>query len=223
MFRVLILFLFFQVSGLSQEGKVANDTVVSIKEPKKFKFLFAFDARRSFVLDRNVKFNGVKIGATYKGKLRFGMGIYEMRNPIRMPGIPVDKVEFPDATDTVFFKFNYSGVFVEPIWYNSKRWQISTPAQLGNGDVVLSYRDTSNTRNVEFFKGTVPVFSTSVAGQYKIWRWLAIGSGFGYRFILVKENDIKKSVSAPFYNLSVKVLLGELYKMAFKKEELEEW
>ncbi len=195
----------------------------SAKKQKKYKFLFAFDARRSFVMDRNVKFNGIKIGLTYLDKARFGLGFYGMRNPIRMQGIQLDPMEYPNASDTIYFNFTYSGLFYEPIWYNSKRWQLSTPVNFGGGEITLSYKVKDSTRTEQFMKGGVPVFGVRGAAQFKVFRWLAVGTGLGYRFILVEDKQVKSSISAPFYNFSVKVLFGELFRMAFKKEELEEW
>jgi hypothetical protein len=61
------------------------------------------------------------------------------------------------------------------------------------------------------------------SAQFKVWRWLALGTGAGYRQMLTRDENIGRSLNAPFYQLQLKLLLGELYRMAFRKEELEAW
>lgn len=190
---------------------------------KKNKFLLALDARRSFVLDKKTKFNGLKIGAVVSEKYKIGLGLYWMERPIILRDIKLNKEQYPDASDTVKFNFNYTSIFYEPIWYKNKRWELSTPLHLGIGAIRLSYRDTSNTKDVEFLKGGTPLAGISAAAEFKIWRWLAIGSGAGYRFILLNDSKVRKSVSAPIYSFSLKILAGELFKMTFRRKKLKEW
>ena len=222
-FLVLIFFAFLKTS----EGQIFGTSVKSDSlendGKKKRKFLFALDARRSFVLNRKTKFTGIKIGATVNNTYKWGLGLYAMENPIRMNGVLLDKEEYPDASDTILFDFNYVSYFFEPILIKTKRWEVSTPFQIGIGSIKLSYRDTTNTKDVLFQKGGSPIVGVSSLAQFKLFRWLALGAGFGYRVIVVKDADVRRSVSAPIYNFQVKILFGEIFKMVFKPNELEEW
>ncbi len=58
---------------------------------------------------------------------------------------------------------------------------------------------------------------TSVASQYKITRWLALGMGVGYRFVFSKEKKVSAGLNAPIYVFKVKLLMGELLKKWFVK------
>jgi len=211
----------------TSEGQIFNISVKSDSiendGKKKRKFLFALDARRSFVLNRKTKFTGIKIGATVNNKYKWGLGIYGLENPIRMNDVFLDKEEFPDASDTILFDFNYISYFFEPILIKTKRWEVTTPFQMGIGSIKLSYRDTTDTKDVLFQKGGSPILGFSSLTQYKLFRWLALGAGFGYRLIVLKDSEVRRSVSAPIYNFQVKILFGEIYKMVFKPHELEEW
>lgn len=220
----LILSLCQSSFGQTDSTQVGDST--QVEEPKKkrnTKFLFALDARRSFVLNKKTKFNGFKIGVIYKERHKFGLAFYGIQNPIILPDVHVDKNEYPDASDTVKFNFDYSCLFYEPIWFKSKRWQLSTPFQFGAGSIKLSYRNLEDTRDVEFLRGGTGVAGVSGVAQFKILRWLAVASGAGYRFILIDDKKVRRSISAPIYNFSVKILAGELFKMAFRRKKLEEW
>jgi len=213
------------VSSASSYSQEITDTtnVATKKKEKNVKLLFVLDARRSFVLDRKTKFNGLKFGVTIKKRHRLGMGIYWMQEPIRLPGLKIDKLEYPDASDTLKFNFSYTSIFYQPVLFANKRWDISIPLQLGVGKIQLFYRDTTDTKDVLFLEGGVPIFTLSSVVQFKIVRWFGLGAGLGYRMALSSDKEVKNAVNAPFYNVQLKIFLGEIYRMTFKRKELEEW
>lgn len=214
------------VSSILVHSQEVSDSITVIKKEKKknkVKFLFVLDARRSFVLDKKTKFNGFKLGVSIKERHRLGLGVYGMQNPIRLPGLQIDKQEYPDASDTLLFNFNYTSIFYQPVLFVNKRWEISTPHQLGIGKIRLYYRDTTDTKDVLFLEGAVPMFTVSSVFQFKIFRWIGLGLGVGYRMAISSDDDVKNAVNAPFYNFQLKVFLGEIYRMTFKKDQLEEW
>jgi hypothetical protein len=199
-----------------------NDTIIQKKSEKSdFKFFFALDARRSFVLEKNSKFNGLKLGFTYKDKHRFGLGIYGMQQPLRFVG-DVDKTNYPDATDTVSFNFSYSSIFYEYVWLKNKRWELSSPLHLGLGNLIFSYLDTASLFRPLYRGGALMTEITGVA-QYKVFRWFAVGTGAGYRVMLLSEKSIRQSLNSPVYLIQFKVLFGELYKMIARKDDYEKW
>lgn len=216
---MVILLVMLSTLGWSQDSTF----VPKEKKVKTAKLLFAFDARRSYVLDNKVKFNGIKIGVELYEKHRIGLGIYGMQKPVEFVGF-VDKQKFPDATDTIFFNFNYSGIFYDYVWLRTKRWELTTPLHLGVGGIELKYLDTAHHVSAQpFVKGGSYVFALGGTVQFKIWRWFALGTGGGYRKMLTHEENIKRPLDAPYYQFQVKILLGELYRMAFKRKNLEEW
>lgn len=216
---MFILLLLISLHSFAQDSVIVKKE----KDVKTAKLMFAFDARRSYVLQNKVKFLGIKIGAEIKEKHKVGLGIYWLQEPVNFVG-RVDKVEFPEATDTLLFNFNYSGLFYDYIWLRTKRWELTTPLHLGLGGIELKYIDTAGRVSPHpFIKGGSFVFGAGGSVQFKVWRWLALGTGGGYRTMLTKEENIKKPLNAPYYQFQVKILLGELYRMAFRRKELEEW
>lgn len=205
----LVLFLSIS-SSLAQ----SNDT---IDQPKNIKFLFGLDANRSFVLKTQTKFSGLRIGALVKGKHKIGFGFYGMQKPIILVR-NLNKNKYPNANDSLFFDFRYNSLFYEYIWYQTKRWEVSSPFHLGRGKVNLTYRDTLMNINKPLFKGKTSIFVTSGAVQYKITRWFALGAGLGYRFVFSRDENLIKGLNAPIYVYRAKILVGELFRMWFKKD-----
>ena len=56
-----------------------------------------------------------------------------------------------------------------------------------------------------------------------MFRWFAIGAGLGQRWILNKDIAARKALNGPVRILQFKILFGELFKMTFKRNELEDW
>jgi hypothetical protein len=195
---------------------VFAQTSDTLTQKKKVKFIFGLDANRSFVLKNNTKFWGLRIGVQLKDKHKLGLGLYGMQKPVILEQ-ELNKNKYPHSNDSLFFNFRYNSLFYEYIWYKTKRWEMSTPIHLGGGEVNLSYRDTLMNVNKPLFMGNTSIFVASGAAQYKITRWLALGVGIGYRFVFSRDEHLMKGLNAPIYVYRAKLLVGELYRMWFKK------
>jgi len=198
-----------------------QDTTITERKIKKVKLYFAFDASRSFLAEPNVKFNGLKLGLELKEKYRFGLAFYTLAQQVRFQG-KVDHSLYPEATDTLFFNFGYLSLFYDHVWLRTKRWELTSPLHLGSVNIELSYRDIYS-KNHLFLSRSSAMIGFGGTAKFKIFRWFALGVGAGYRQMLTRDYNIGRSLNAPFYQFQVKLLIGELYRMAFKRKELEEW
>lgn len=215
------LFLYFiLLTGLISFSQVEADLKLPVEEKdNKLKFVFNFDNRNSFVIGHQVKFSGIKIGLGNR-KHRFGIGFYNMREPVMRTN---DRFDDPIATDTTLFTYNYSSLYYERILLQKKRWEISTPFHLNFGDLKASFIDTAG-NGVPFFTQRVNSLTFSFKAHYKIWRWFGVGVGAGYNVMLQGDHRVKNALNAPFYSYGVKVFLGELWKLTFNKEyRKSEW
>ena len=218
-----IIFLCFALLTMSSAQAIEKDTTKVKHEHvvRKWKFLFGFDGRKSIILNHDVKFSGMKIGVEYKEKHKFGIGIYDMRQAVFVPDFK-PALERPGGTDTASFKLSYTSLFWEKIWFENDRWELSTPIHLGTGTLDIRYRDVEG--NMQFFGNpTSGLLEMSFVAEYRVFRWFAIGAGVGRRWINYGEDSAKQTFGGPVSILQFKVLAGQLYKMAFKKDELEPW
>ncbi len=192
-----------------------NDSIT--KQKRKVKVLVGLDANRSFVLKTRAKFGGIRVGVEVEKRYRFGLSVHGMQEPLEFDRT-IDSDKFPNANNTLKLKFSYTTLFYEHIWLTTKRWELSTPFHTGGGEVLISYKDTIQNKEKQVFKGASSVLFTSIASQYKITRWLALGTGLGYRFVFSKDKKVSAGLNAPVYVFKVKVLMGELIKKWFKKD-----
>lgn len=213
---VVLVMLFFS-NVFSQD-----ENLDTLGTSKNIKFHFAFDARRSYVINKKAKFNGITLGIEVKEKHRFGIGFHGMKSKIEYLG-SINKDVFPDATDTLLFEFSYLSFYYEKIWLNNKRWELSTPLHNGTGAFNLRYKNRAGEISAPYFNQTAYIISFGGKAQYKVFRWFAFGVGAGYRTTLSKKENVQKALNAPYYQFQFKVLMGELYNIAFKKEDLSDW
>jgi len=198
-----------------------KDSVKKSKEAN-LKFLLNFDSRNSFLLNQKGKLLGLRVGLEFFKHYRFGLGWYLSAQPIPLPS-----VYRMEDTLRQNLRFTYSTFFFEYVIYEDFKWEFSASLPIGRGtgniDTVSTKYDKPGTQR----KGNVGVIAPSIGGHYKIFYWLGIGTGVGYRFVISPEKNVRQSLSAPFYVIKVKLFLGGLYKAIFKpqkvKEEREAW
>lgn len=220
---LLILLIGYQgIFSQTQDSIVSIDQTKKERPIRKSKMYFAFDASRSFLSEPNVRFNGIKIGLELMEKHRVGLAIYGLTNQVRFTG-ELDQNDYPNSTDTLYFNFNYASVFYDHVWLRTKRWELTTPFHIGMGGIDISYLDTTGVRSSPFLSTNSVMMGFGGSAQFKVLRWVALGTGAGYRQMLTRDENIGKSLNAPFYQLQLKILLGEIYRMTFKRDELEEW
>lgn len=186
------------------------------------KLLFTFDSRNSFILNQNAKFFGLRFGLEFYDHYRVGFGWYFLRSPIALP----DMVRPLDTLHQTL-RFNYSTVFFEYVIYEDFKWEAVASIPFGRGTGVIDTVSTLFDERGTIRKQDVNVIAPSIGGHYKLFYWLGIGTGAGYRFVISPEKQVRKSLSAPFYVIKVKLFLGGIYKSIFKaqvvKEEKEAW
>ena len=190
----------------------SDSTNVDTEQEKKFKFLFQFDNRRSFVLDQPAPFSGLKIGVEYLKVHDFGLGFYSTQEPVR--------AKAKNGVNEVLAQMNYTTLFYQYAFYQTRKWEFAAPFHFGGGstDIREVYKGTNITAldprgNEKIFPEVrFSVLEFGVGGQYKIFNWFGIGTGLGYRFTLKSDRNAKNLINAPTYSFKFKLFLGELWR-----------
>lgn len=200
------------------------------EKEKNWKFLFAFDARSSFIrfdgATHNAKLFGLKLGATYKKRHRFGWGVYFLQSnktPIVVEKglVPrLDTITNEVVLDTLVHRvnFGYQSLFYEYVFYQKQRWEFSAPLHIGLG--VAEVREGIRGQIGDTLIATVaaPLMGISVGGHYKIMPWMGLGAGFGYRLMLSGDRNIRRALNAPIFIFKMKLFLGDAYRGMFKRK-----
>ena len=167
---------------------------------KKYKFNFQFDNRFSSIRDYNITIFGAKVGVQYKNLMRFGVGASFIVNPVDISGtlkITRRKNSIVVPTEEKI-SFWYFSVYNDWILYKSKHWECFVTEQIGYGTPV--YIGEVNNVVVRDQQQSILVNEISAQINYKIFSWMGVGTGIGYRNIWNGDSEIKNTFNAPIYS-----------------------
>jgi hypothetical protein len=110
------------------------------------------ESRYSFMNNSPTKVSGVRLGISFKRKLRVGIGYSWLDTPVYDKEIVKDELGKPKII-TSFFKFGYVCYYADFVFHKTKRWQLSVPIQVGTGMYWTRYDDgekITNSKNVYY-------------------------------------------------------------------------
>ncbi|QJX45509.1 hypothetical protein HMJ29_00560 [Hymenobacter taeanensis] len=178
--------------------------------------VFQFDQRFSILNGKVVGINGVKGGIEWRGRWRAGVGVYRLSG-----GVPTRAAQ-PEGTppgthDEV--RFRYLAAYGEYVFIGNQRWELSTPLQLGAGSYYTKYYfPDGGVRRTS--KEVIYMLEPSVAAHYRIFRWVGVGAGGGYRQALAAGEAPEDDMSGIIFFGRVKLFLGDFVKVVRGHERL---
>lgn len=178
--------------------------------------VFQLDQRFSILNGKVVGTNGFKGGIEWRGRWRAGLGLYRLSGGVptrttQPPGTP------PGTRDEV--RFRYGVVYGEYVFIGKPRWELSTPLQLGIGGYYTKYSfpdgGVARTNSRILY-----LVEPSVAAHYRIFRWVGLGAGAGYRQVFASGDQPEDQISGYIFFARVKLFLGDLYKVVRGRQRL---
>jgi hypothetical protein len=177
-----------------------------------------FDQRYSLLQGRLVGINGFKLGVEWRSRFRMGVGGYLLSQGVasRDP-LPL---ALPAGTRPEL-RFQYVAVYGEYVLIGTRRWELSTPTQLGFGRVFSNYYLPDGSRQ-RSGNDHIWMIEPSLAGHMRVFRWIGVGVGFGYRQMLfLDDNDNEdRQLNGIIFFGRAKLFLGDLYKVFRGHERL---
>ncbi|WP_157530883.1 hypothetical protein [Hymenobacter norwichensis] len=204
-----------QAHELSAAPGAAPHDSVTVRQPHR-RFTFQLDIRNSIINHRVVTLPGLKLGIEWRGRIRTGLGVYLLSNgiPSRQP-IPT---ELPAAT-AAELRLRYVAGFGEYVVLGNPRWELTNQLQLGVGKTYAHY-DLPDGSVIRSPKRVIWLVEPSIAAQMRVYRWLALGSGLGWRQPVFVNSLTQRELNGPVFYGRVKVSLGDLYKIARGRERV---
>lgn len=231
---LIIIFLIAAAAGRAQDTSEVNDLSPDVcftddgvgfselenpYDAKKWRVLVGFDGRVSASLGRVVSFSGFRLGVTFKNRHKFGLGIYSFKSPIIFEDLNPGTEASTDSSD-VYFALSYASLFYEYLYFRNMRWEIGAAVHYSNSTVTVQYTDTADVL-VDYESGRVkvPLLEVSTVADYRLFRWLSVKAGIGYRFMFHKEDFFSKGFQSGVLKFGVGIKLGDMWHAMNKKKE----
>ncbi|MBC6698259.1 hypothetical protein [Hymenobacter sp. BT190] len=212
---VLLLASATTLPALATPRAAPADDSVSVRHPHR-RPVFQLDIRNSIINHQLVTIPGLKLGIEWRGRLRTGLGVYLLSNgiPSRQP-VPA---EFPVATSSEL-RLRYVAAYGEYVVLGNPRWEIATQLQLGVGKTYARYAlpDGAVVRSP---KKVIWLAEPSLTGQMRVYRWLALGTGVGWRQPVFVNRLTTRELNGPVFYGRVKLSLGDVYKVMRGRQRL---
>ena len=179
---LILLFLFsFQYYSQSnqQVGVFEEDFRTSFKTNPKLDV--KLDTRFSFIAASDIRTTGAKIGLSFNREFKMGLGYNRLISPSKSSIIKDDVRYKADLY------YEYISPYLEYIYHNSKRWEFNISIQFGIGRGYYQYFNAQTEAKEKVNQSFILSYEPSMLIDYKIVRWVGIGSGIGYRLVLYKK------------------------------------
>ncbi len=199
---IYILLLFLPIGVCAMDPSDRDTT----KRRAAFKVILNFDARRTFVNNASVRFNGIRLGAQ-RGKDIIALGFYGLGDPYIQPAVDLGEL----GVRQFYTRFNYTGLTYERLLIDVKRWQVGIPLSLGLGNYKTSYLDSTGAEIAYGVNELVPIEATLHA-DYNLFWFVFIGVGGGYRYVLAADPEATTTLSDWTWYAKVGLRFGEVVK-----------
>ncbi len=213
---LLLLFAGFALSVAAQQDSAKTYPKVFFPPLKPAfqsnpRLFFGFDTRRSFINNADVKITGVKLGLDFKRTIKFGVGIHWLNTPIYRTFMVPDSLG-QDKPMVSQLTFGYLSFNSEYVFFRSKRWEFTTSTYVGLGSMQFT--------NLPQTHRKFGLIEPDVNGQFKFFPWLGLGAGTGYRFMLMRDENVRSSLNNPIYKIGIRFFIGEAYNSIFHPERV---
>lgn len=185
--------------GLQAQVKLGANLQKTI-ESNAPSLLARLESRNGFLVNLPIQTRMIKVGANFGPKLGLGLGLNFLNKS------SVERLSSKSV------RLVYASVFVEYKFFEKGRYSAGIPIQFGFGS--LEFVDAQPVQT------TVFIYEAMLNGDVKLFRYLGVGLGLGYRLGLQNQFADQIPLTTPAYAWRINVFLAEVYKDLTKGKKL---
>ena len=160
------------------------------------------ESRYSFFNNNATKVSGVRLGLSFKRKLRVGIGYSWLDANVSDKKIITDDYGKLITTNE-FLKFGYVCYYADFVFHKTKRWQLSVPIQVGTGLYWTQYHDGEKT--IKTKQRFLLFYEPGITVQFKITKWCGLGMDVCARLALKNTKYVGEKLNS--FVLAPKLLI----------------
>lgn len=175
------------------------------------------ETRISFYNNDYKKVTGLRLGLSFRRKLRLGIGYSWLDSKISDKKIIKDEYGNNKAVEDVL-KFGYICYYTDFVFHKTKHWQLSVPIQAGTGLYWTQYRESGNLFKSN--KKLLLIYEPGISVQYKFTRWCGIGMDICGRVALKNTSLIANKLNSVVFGFKYMIWFDQLFFLAFPKSKI---
>jgi hypothetical protein len=175
------------------------------------------ESRYSFLNHNATKVTGVRLGLSFKRKLRVGIGYSWLDTDVSEKKLITDEYGNLIFTNE-YLKFGYVCYYADFVFHKTKRWQLSVPIQVGTGMYWTQYNDGAQT--IKSQKRLLLFYEPGITVQFKITRWCGLGLDVCARLALRNTKYVGEKLNS--FVLAPKLLIwfDQIFYIATPKSKI---
>lgn len=200
---IFLIFIFFTLNSYSQ---LIEDIKLSLStKPKPF---IKYNTRNSIISTRGARIHAINFGLDFDKKTRLGLGYEWLGSVIQSEKLVLNNNFFDTVNANL--KLDYLSIFGEYVFYKDLKWEFSLPIILSFGQAGYYYY--IDNKKFKLNRTFVFGYETQMIGQYNIFTWLGVGTGIGYRIMIINRKQINENFTSPIYLFRLKIFFNRLIK-----------
>ena len=219
--RFIIAFLFISWVAKAQLLDTIRDFL-----KHKYSIDVRLESRNSIIGNELTSITGVRIGLTFKRKLRIGAGLSWLKTDGHSwlkTNVTRDFYRTgADGNTEVFkkyLKFMYLCYYLDYVFYKTQHWQLSVPIQVGTG--FLWFQENKKyTFGTHEKKHVLFLYEPGITLQYKVFKWFGAGSDVTYRFAMQNRRQTHVQISNLSLTFKALIYFDYLFYELFPKHEI---
>lgn len=175
------------------------------------------ESRYSFLNNSPTKVSGVRLGLSFRRKLRVGIGYSWLDTDVKDAKLITDAFGNLRYTNE-YLKFGYVCYYADFVFHKTKRWQLSVPIQVGTGMYWTQYNDGLKT--IKSKQRLLLFYEPGITVQFKATRWCGLGLDVCARLALRNTKYVGEKLNS--FVLAPKLLIwfDQIFYMTFPKSKI---
>lgn len=175
------------------------------------------ESRYSFLNNNATKVSGVRLGLSFKRKLRVGIGYSWLDADVSDKKIITDAYGHTRYANN-YLKFGYVCYYADFVFHKTKRWQLSVPIQIGTGMYWTEYHDSQ--KFIQSKKRLLLFYEPGITVQYKITQWFGFGFDICARLALRNTNYVGNKLNSFILAPKLLIWFDQIFYKTFPKSKI---
>ena len=212
--RVITIIIFLIIS-FTTKGQFLDTFKVFLKSRPSIDA--RLESRYSFLNNSPTKVSGVRLGLSFRRKLRVGIGYSWLDTDVKDAKLITDAFGNLRYTNE-YLKFGYVCYYADFVFHKTKRWQLSVPIQVGTGMYWTQYNDGLKT--IKSKQRLLLFYEPGITVQFKATRWCGLGLDVCARLALRNTKYVGEKLNS--FVLAPKLLIwfDQIFFMTFPKSKI---